>query len=398
MISAITVGATGYLLKDAFPTDIATTVRDLVAGHSPISASIARFIVRRTQGTAQISAEPAPGLVLNTAKAHPARDRHPLGHRQGLQLRRDREPSRPVQADRARPHQEHLSQARGAHPRRGGVRGGAAGPDQAVSGREPCRGEGTHARAAPALLSRLVPYLLLQALIVIATILGLRLLQPSDPDDFAVSEFLLREDGATRPVTLPHFTSSRYSLADPPLYTGTFIFKPDAANIGLVGVSAALQQWRGGRGQRRRDPGLPARSHRQPARPQHAGDRGDPVVAAARRQQRHHRAAVGVGSAAGLPRHRLCRAGRKPAGSLRDAHAAVRDAARGVLGLAVAAGGDPRHHVADAAARAGLWRAGGGNAGRRDAGLRAGAAAARAYPRLAAILLASAPIEEARWW
>src|SRR5712664_1828740 len=61
VISAITVGATGYLLKDAFPTDIATTVRDLVAGHSPISASIARFIVRRTQGTAQGAAEPPPG-------------------------------------------------------------------------------------------------------------------------------------------------------------------------------------------------------------------------------------------------------------------------------------------------------------------------------------------------
>lgn len=71
VISAITVGATGYLLKDAFPTDIATTVRDLVAGHSPISASIARFIVRRTQGTAQGSVEPAPGLVLNTAKLTP---------------------------------------------------------------------------------------------------------------------------------------------------------------------------------------------------------------------------------------------------------------------------------------------------------------------------------------
>ncbi|MGX1042940.1 hypothetical protein AB7M41_002646 [Bradyrhizobium diazoefficiens] len=46
------------------------------------------------------------------------------------------------------------------------------------------------------LAARLVPYLLLQALIVIATILGLRLLQPSDPDDFALSGFSLREDGA----------------------------------------------------------------------------------------------------------------------------------------------------------------------------------------------------------
>lgn len=49
VISAILLGANGYLLKDAFPTDIADTVRDLLRGHSPISASIARFIVRRTQ-------------------------------------------------------------------------------------------------------------------------------------------------------------------------------------------------------------------------------------------------------------------------------------------------------------------------------------------------------------
>ena len=67
VISAITVGATGYLLKDAFPTDIAATVRDLVAGHSPISASIARFIVRRTQK----HAEPPPGPPLDTVKLTP---------------------------------------------------------------------------------------------------------------------------------------------------------------------------------------------------------------------------------------------------------------------------------------------------------------------------------------
>jgi DNA-binding NarL/FixJ family response regulator len=71
VISAITVGATGYLLKDAFPTDIAATVHELVAGHSPISASIARFIVRRTQTASEPAAEPAPGPVLNTAKLTP---------------------------------------------------------------------------------------------------------------------------------------------------------------------------------------------------------------------------------------------------------------------------------------------------------------------------------------
>jgi len=67
VIGAITVGATGYILKDAFPTDIAATVRELVAGHSPISASIARFIVRRTQH----AAEPPAGPQLNTTKLTP---------------------------------------------------------------------------------------------------------------------------------------------------------------------------------------------------------------------------------------------------------------------------------------------------------------------------------------
>jgi DNA-binding NarL/FixJ family response regulator len=67
VISAITVGATGYLLKDAFPADIAATVRDLVAGHSPISSSIARFIVRQTQGQTRTTAQ----LPLHTARLTP---------------------------------------------------------------------------------------------------------------------------------------------------------------------------------------------------------------------------------------------------------------------------------------------------------------------------------------
>jgi DNA-binding NarL/FixJ family response regulator len=67
VISAITVGATGYILKDAFPADIAATVRELVAGHSPISASIARFIVRRTQA----NAGPPAGSPLNTTRLTP---------------------------------------------------------------------------------------------------------------------------------------------------------------------------------------------------------------------------------------------------------------------------------------------------------------------------------------
>ncbi|TPP11188.1 response regulator [Rhizobium glycinendophyticum] len=64
VISAILLGANGYILKDAFPADIADTVRDLLKGHSPISASIARFIVRRTQS----QESGAPRSDLNTAK------------------------------------------------------------------------------------------------------------------------------------------------------------------------------------------------------------------------------------------------------------------------------------------------------------------------------------------
>ncbi|MBO3758403.1 response regulator transcription factor [Ciceribacter sp. L1K22] len=67
VIAAITAGANGYLLKDAFPADVVETVRDLVAGHSPISASIARFIVRHSQGAGRSQATTA----LNTAKLTP---------------------------------------------------------------------------------------------------------------------------------------------------------------------------------------------------------------------------------------------------------------------------------------------------------------------------------------
>jgi DNA-binding NarL/FixJ family response regulator len=71
VLSAITVGATGYLLKDAFPADIAAAVRDLLAGHSPISSSIARYIVRQTQGQTQEQTKAAQQLPLNTARLTP---------------------------------------------------------------------------------------------------------------------------------------------------------------------------------------------------------------------------------------------------------------------------------------------------------------------------------------
>jgi signal transduction histidine kinase len=70
--------------------------------------------------------------------------------------------------------------------------------------------------------SRLAQYLLVQLLIVAACIFALHRSLPEPPSSYLVSEFTLKEGGAERSVTLPHYTSSRFSLNDPPLYTGHF--------------------------------------------------------------------------------------------------------------------------------------------------------------------------------
>ena len=193
VISAIMVGATGYLLKDAFPTDIAATVRELVAGHSPISASIARFIVRRTQGAPKSPAVPPT----QHRQADAARDRHIVGHRQGLQLCRDRRASRPFAPDRARPHQEHLPQAGGQHARRGRLRGAPAGPDPAVIDRGGRAGFGAGVAAGAI---RLGVYLLIQAALVLASILVLRAAAcRSRRTRYQLTEAMLSADGADIP-------------------------------------------------------------------------------------------------------------------------------------------------------------------------------------------------------
>ena len=47
IVAAIAAGASGYLLKDALPEDIHKAATEVMAGGSPISPSIARFILRR---------------------------------------------------------------------------------------------------------------------------------------------------------------------------------------------------------------------------------------------------------------------------------------------------------------------------------------------------------------
>lgn len=62
ILAAIAAGASGYLLKDALPDDIHATAIEVLTGGSPISPSIARFIVRRMQKHATGSPTSAAGL------------------------------------------------------------------------------------------------------------------------------------------------------------------------------------------------------------------------------------------------------------------------------------------------------------------------------------------------
>lgn len=62
VLAAIEAGATGYLLKDASADEISSAILKLIAGESPISASIARHLLRRFQ--------PAPAAPAAAAAPH----------------------------------------------------------------------------------------------------------------------------------------------------------------------------------------------------------------------------------------------------------------------------------------------------------------------------------------
>jgi len=68
----------------------------------------------------------------------------------------------------------------------------------------------------------LAQYLLLQPIIVVLCVIVLRVPPPEPSSRYLVADFSLRENGADHSVTLPHFTASRFSLNDPPLYSGRF--------------------------------------------------------------------------------------------------------------------------------------------------------------------------------
>jgi len=63
VVAAIRAGASGYILKDSAPIDLVAAVQDLIAGRSPISAAIARYIIRRVQdGSIPAAEAPRPLL------------------------------------------------------------------------------------------------------------------------------------------------------------------------------------------------------------------------------------------------------------------------------------------------------------------------------------------------
>lgn len=49
VVTAIASGASGFLLKDSRPLDIAQSIRQFTVGNSPISTSVARFIIQVIQ-------------------------------------------------------------------------------------------------------------------------------------------------------------------------------------------------------------------------------------------------------------------------------------------------------------------------------------------------------------
>jgi signal transduction histidine kinase len=77
---------------------------------------------------------------------------------------------------------------------------------------------------------RAVRYAVLQILIAIACILVLRQPPPEPATRYALTEFSLKENGATHAVTLPHFTAQHFSMHDPPLYSGRFTWSETDAH------------------------------------------------------------------------------------------------------------------------------------------------------------------------
>ena len=68
VLTAIEAGASGYILKDGRPEDIALAIQDLRAGGSPMSPLIARRLLARVRGGTAATADAAAAMPLLTPR------------------------------------------------------------------------------------------------------------------------------------------------------------------------------------------------------------------------------------------------------------------------------------------------------------------------------------------
>src|SRR5690606_30447685 len=74
VVSALAAGALGYLLKDATVEAIGRAILEMLAGGSPMSAPVARYLLKRFAPADPAAAPPARGPALS------AREREVLGY------------------------------------------------------------------------------------------------------------------------------------------------------------------------------------------------------------------------------------------------------------------------------------------------------------------------------
>lgn len=67
VVGAIRAGASAYILKDAEPLQLVSAIHGLMEGRSPISAGIARYIIRSVQGGSTPASRPATGAAMDEA-------------------------------------------------------------------------------------------------------------------------------------------------------------------------------------------------------------------------------------------------------------------------------------------------------------------------------------------
>ena len=71
--------------------------------------------------------------------------------------------------------------------------------------------------------SRIIQYVLLQALLSALCVLGLMQSLPAPPAEYRLTAFRLTEGGSERAVTLPQFTAPRYAIEESPRFAAQFV-------------------------------------------------------------------------------------------------------------------------------------------------------------------------------